>query len=181
MPFGRVSSKLPPNHPSYVPILSVTDALQHYVASVSSSANPAAISLPGSTMDLDGKRFSIYFAGRATIYTGASPGNLQLAICQGNPAVNTLTALAFALPANQSGLICPFWLRVEMLYDAKNQSLSGMQYYNIYSSAAAFLRSFGPTSEFMSIAPSALDFTAGFVFSVAPSAGTTIETTEFVL
>jgi hypothetical protein len=64
MPFARISSKLPSNHPSYCPVVSVTDTATHNIASVASGSSAAVLSIPASAADVDGRRFTIYLAGR---------------------------------------------------------------------------------------------------------------------
>lgn len=178
----RISSKLPPTNPAYAPTLSITDKNLHYLASLASGTDPSYLTLSGGTKDVDGKRFGVYLAGRATIYNGATPGTLTVGVYQGKSVHIPVSVPLLNIPVNQSGLICPFWVRLELVYDGKNNSLSGMQYNQFYYSPANFTRGMSNMAEYMNVLPGNLSFTAGFQFNnFTPLAGTVIETTEFVL
>lgn len=179
--FGRLSCKFPSTYPNYCGPLSVTDTALHRISSNASSPNPAYISVPPSSVDVDGLTFYVRLSGRVVLSSGASPGTLTAGVDIGSGGANTGSQSTLNLPANQSGRVLPFWFLTQFYYDpvAKLLSLSrrsvlGDQTANVMQndSMGVFAGSFDPDD---------LLFTTHFQFSVAPLSGTNIIVTEFVV
>jgi hypothetical protein len=123
---GRISSKFPSTHPAYCPVIPVSDDAGHNICSVASGSNPVVLSIPASAVDVDGARFSLYIAGRIKLYTGATPGQMNLYIDIGNPILGNRVSVV-PLPANASGVIIPFSYTISFIYDAVTQQLGGTE------------------------------------------------------
>jgi hypothetical protein len=96
--------------------------------------------------------------------------------------VQNLFNPSFSLPANASGVILPFNLRVQCAYDAQAQQLYGIIDCFMGNATNNGRQSPAATAPYPNaVPPNNLAFQALYAFSVAPLSGTTVEILELVV
>ena len=172
------SRKYSPTFSRFVPDVSNPPAGQTWVKSLISGSDPAVLSVPQGA-NVDGSKIPIFLSGRVTLYSGSTTPVFSLNICQG-AARQSLFNTSCQLPVSASGLLIPFSLSLQGVYDVKTRRLYGLVWgaiINLNATPAwigpAFFNSGSP------VAPDDLNFTAWYGFTPAPLAGTIVEILEF--
>jgi hypothetical protein len=172
------SRKYSPTFSRFVPDLPVTDTATHTVASSISGSAGAMLAMPTSSNPLDGETRALFFSGRIILHTGATPGNFiaQLAKISGG-IQRGIGWVSNPLPANVSGLVVPFSIRVNAVLDVATPLL-----YGTVCSVVDPIRNqnFG-WSPFSCLLDDVnnMQIIAQYTFSAAPLAGTQVQITEF--
>jgi hypothetical protein len=176
------SRKYPPLHPRFVTDAQPTTTVITPVSSVASGAAPALLSIPIADLNLDGGKVALFLSGRATIYTGSNPGALAVNLYNGTvfDINHRIASISAWLPANASGVVLPFSLSVQAVWDVKTQKLYGL-YWGVVDPANN--RNFGwtPFAIPVVVNPNSMNFAAAWGFSQAPLTNTTVEILEFRL